>query len=252
MRDSPDDLAVLEQPTLEDEISYLEMTRYMRNQLLRDSDVMSMAWSLELRTPLVDRKFVEAVGRVPAAIRLAGGNRLLQEAVPELPAHVLRQSKRGFQFPFDHWVREEWHDIFAEIDRITPRRLMTWYRYWSLFMLIHFLRSNNLDHGSTGLRSRRVPSAPREEASMVCRFHGVPRPVSAAQTESRNPAISRLAARAASFIEDLRGRRSTIRTPVRPRPRPRPRWFPAARPSCAGVRLSIAAIIQRTPPREAR
>jgi asparagine synthase (glutamine-hydrolysing) len=33
------------QPTLEDEVSYLELTRYMRNQLLRDSDVMSMAWS---------------------------------------------------------------------------------------------------------------------------------------------------------------------------------------------------------------
>jgi asparagine synthase (glutamine-hydrolysing) len=147
------------QPTLADQISYLEMTRYMRNQLLRDSDVMSMAWGLELRTPLADRKFVEAVGRVPATLRLAAGKRLLQEAVPELPAHVVCQSKRGFQFPFDHWVREEWHDIFAEIDRITPRRLMTWYRHWSLFMLIHFLRTNNLDHGSTELRSRRVPSA---------------------------------------------------------------------------------------------
>ena len=33
----------------EDRVSLLEMTRYMRNQLLRDSDVMSMAWGLELR-----------------------------------------------------------------------------------------------------------------------------------------------------------------------------------------------------------
>src|SRR5205085_11042651 len=41
------------QPTLADEVSYLELTRYMRNQLLRDSDVMSMAWSLELRVPFV-------------------------------------------------------------------------------------------------------------------------------------------------------------------------------------------------------
>mgnify|MGYP003406866408 CR=1 FL=1 len=33
----------------------LEISRYTRNQLLRDSDVMSMFWGLQLRVPLVDR-----------------------------------------------------------------------------------------------------------------------------------------------------------------------------------------------------
>jgi asparagine synthase (glutamine-hydrolysing) len=130
------------QPTLADEISYLEMTRYMRNQLLRDSDVMSMAWGLELRTPLVDRKLIETVGKVPARHRLAGGKRLLLQAVPEIPASIAARPKRGFQFPFDQWVRDEWRDIFVEIDELTPPKLMTWYRHWSLFMLIHFLRTN--------------------------------------------------------------------------------------------------------------
>ena len=32
----------------------------MRNQLLRDSDVMSMAWGLELRVPLVDQDFTRS------------------------------------------------------------------------------------------------------------------------------------------------------------------------------------------------
>ena len=41
--------------TPEDEVSFLELSRYMRNQLLRDSDVMSMNWGLELRVPFVDQ-----------------------------------------------------------------------------------------------------------------------------------------------------------------------------------------------------
>jgi asparagine synthase (glutamine-hydrolysing) len=142
------------QPTMGDEISLLEMTRYMRNQLLRDSDVMSMAWGLELRTPLVDRKLIDTVGRIPAGQRLAGGKRLLLDAVPEIPAHVLVHSKRGFRFPFDQWVIDEWRDIFEEIDEIMPRHHITWYRRWCLYMLIHFLRMNGLNCPTfTGRRS---------------------------------------------------------------------------------------------------
>jgi asparagine synthase (glutamine-hydrolysing) len=130
------------QPTLADEISYLEMTRYMRNQLLRDSDAMSMAWGLELRVPLVDRKLIDAVGRIPAQQRLAGGKRVLLDAVPEIPSIVAQRPKRGFRFPFDQWVREEWRDLFEEIERITPLKLTTWYRQWCLFTLNHFLHVN--------------------------------------------------------------------------------------------------------------
>jgi asparagine synthase (glutamine-hydrolysing) len=136
------ELAAPDQPTIADEISYLEMTRYMRNQLLRDSDVMSMAWGLELRTPLVDRKLIDRVGRVPAEQRLAAGKQLLINAVPEIPKFIAQRTKRGFRFPFDQWVREEWSDLFKEIDRIMPPRTMTWYRHWSLFMVTHFLRTN--------------------------------------------------------------------------------------------------------------
>src|SRR5437660_11734898 len=72
------------QPTLEDEVSYLEIARYMRNQLLRDSDVMSMAWNLELRVPLVDVKLIGAIEKIPARLRLASGKRLLLSAVPKI------------------------------------------------------------------------------------------------------------------------------------------------------------------------
>ncbi|MBI3878483.1 MAG: asparagine synthase (glutamine-hydrolyzing) [Verrucomicrobia bacterium] len=128
------------QPTPRDEVSYLELTRYMRNQLLRDSDKMSMAWGLELRVPYVDRKVVETVARIPAALRLAPGKRILLEAVPEIPDWVANRPKRGFLFPYEHWMTEEWHDVFRQIESESPLPLQNWYRRWSIFALENFLK----------------------------------------------------------------------------------------------------------------
>ena len=126
-------------PTAKDEVSYLELTRYMRNQLLRDSDVMSMAWSLELRVPLVDRKLLEAVARIPAAVRLASGKQLLLDAVPEIPEWIRSRPKQGFTFPFEEWVTTQWRDVFGEIEARSPVQLRSWYRTWCLFALEAFM-----------------------------------------------------------------------------------------------------------------
>ncbi|MFM8471669.1 MAG: asparagine synthase (glutamine-hydrolyzing), partial [Limisphaerales bacterium] len=64
-------------PTPEDAVSRLEMTRYLRNQLLRDSDVMSMTHGLELRVPVLDLPLMDALARIPAATRLQAGKRFL-------------------------------------------------------------------------------------------------------------------------------------------------------------------------------
>jgi asparagine synthase (glutamine-hydrolysing) len=133
------------QPTVQDEVSYLEVTRYMRNQLLRDSDVMSMAWSLELRVPFVDRKLVDTIGRIPAAMRLAKGKQILLKAVPEIPEWVARRSKHGFVFPFKDWVTREWRDIFVRIELESPVKLQTWYRCWCIFALNDFIERNGID-----------------------------------------------------------------------------------------------------------
>ena len=138
------------QPTLEDEVSYLELTRYMRNQLLRDSDVMSMAWSLELRVPFVDRKFVETMQRIPAAVRLARGKKILLDAVPEIPAWVRERPKQGFTFPFKDWITDEWHDVFERVETESPVPLKSWYRRWCLLALDTFIQGNRIDtvHGA--------------------------------------------------------------------------------------------------------
>ena len=132
------------QPTVEDDVGYLETTRYMRNQLLKDSDVMSMAWGLELRVPLVDRKLVDAVARIPAGVRYADNKRLLVDAVPEIPAWIVSARKQGFRFPFERWIGPHWSEEFGELDRTSPVPLKTWYRRWCLLTLNHFLRTQGI------------------------------------------------------------------------------------------------------------
>ena len=138
------DATIPDQPTPQDLVAYLESTRYMQFQLLRDSDVFSMAHGLELRVPLVDSRLFEAVNPIPAAIRLAPGKKLLCDAVPEIPSWVANAPKKGFRFPFEHWVRNHWSDRFEQLDRSVPVKLDSWYRKWTLLMLEHFLRANGI------------------------------------------------------------------------------------------------------------
>lgn len=128
-----------------DAVAQLELERYMRNQLLRDSDVFSMAFSLELRVPFVDRKLVEAVARIPAAERLRPGKRLLVEAVPEIPEWVVKQKKRGFVFPFADWMKDDWRTILSERNELAGVTLASWYQKWSIFVLEKWLAAMKIE-----------------------------------------------------------------------------------------------------------
>ncbi|MBV9866471.1 MAG: asparagine synthase (glutamine-hydrolyzing) [Abitibacteriaceae bacterium] len=90
--------------------SRAELSTYTHHQLLRDTDVMSMAHSLEVRVPLLDHKLVEASLKLPAHIKQAGTgpkpllNAALQDLLP--PIISQRTDKQGFTFPFDRWIQQ--------------------------------------------------------------------------------------------------------------------------------------------------
>ncbi len=84
----------------------LESSRYMRNQLLRDSDWTSMAHSLEIRTPLVDRKLTDAVAGLACTGRLGDGKSALPKCLSRpLPSEMLQRPKTGFTVPLWKWIR---------------------------------------------------------------------------------------------------------------------------------------------------
>ncbi|MGA2589624.1 MAG: asparagine synthase (glutamine-hydrolyzing) [Bryobacteraceae bacterium] len=95
---------------------HLEMQRYLHDQLLRDTDVFSMAHSIEVRVPFLDHKVVECVARAPQPEvnrqNRHGNKPLLTEAVGE-PAvcEAARRTKRGFAFPFGKWMRMHSHEL---------------------------------------------------------------------------------------------------------------------------------------------
>jgi asparagine synthase (glutamine-hydrolysing) len=90
------------------EVSWLEMRTYMASTLLRDTDAVSMAQSLEVRVPLLDTPLVEFVGSLPDAARWRPGTQkaLLAEALGDLlPPEILGRKKRTFTLPWEEWLR---------------------------------------------------------------------------------------------------------------------------------------------------
>jgi asparagine synthase (glutamine-hydrolysing) len=89
-------------------ISCLEARSYMVNTLLRDTDSVSMAHSLEVRVPLLDHVLVEFVSRLASDVKIKRGvnKALLVEALKGLvPAETLGLRKRTFTFPWERWLR---------------------------------------------------------------------------------------------------------------------------------------------------
>lgn len=141
----------------------LNRRTYLVDDLLVKTDRMSMAHSLEVRSPLLDHRLVEFAVQVPAGEHLAGRQlkRLLKTAVAGIvPTEVLNRPKQGFGVPLDTWFRT---DLRAEVVgrlvegrprlgehlRLEPvRRLVDEHlagraahgqRLWSLLLLERFL-----------------------------------------------------------------------------------------------------------------
>lgn len=92
-------------------LSYLELKLYMQNQLLKDTDFMSMHHSLEVRVPFVDEYVAQYAGGLSPKVRLGDGsvNKPVLTRVAEkyLPQEIFDRKKMGFTFPFEKWLREE-------------------------------------------------------------------------------------------------------------------------------------------------
>jgi asparagine synthase (glutamine-hydrolysing) len=88
-------------------VSILESSRYMRNQLLRDSDWAGMAHSLEIRVPFVDAVLTERLAGLAATGRFQYAKGALLETLPNgLPPAAMSRQKTGFTVPLWQWLRK--------------------------------------------------------------------------------------------------------------------------------------------------
>jgi len=90
---------------------YVDSKTFMTSLNLNYNDKMSMASSVEVRVPFLDRHFAEWTAlNVPPGLKIKNGvtKHILREAVrPWLPAEVLTQRKAGFAAPVDYWLAHE-------------------------------------------------------------------------------------------------------------------------------------------------
>ncbi|MHC4952292.1 MAG: asparagine synthase (glutamine-hydrolyzing) [Planctomycetota bacterium] len=89
---------------------FLDMQVWLPDDILVKVDRMSMAVSLEARTPFLDHRLVEYVARLPSSARIDGQRTkiVLRDAVRDLvPPEVLGKKKEGFSVPMKNWLRGE-------------------------------------------------------------------------------------------------------------------------------------------------
>ncbi len=107
-----------EAPDFLDATMLVDINSYLPDDLLVKMDIMTMAHSLEARSPFLDHHFMEFAARIPSHLKVRGKTTkyLLRKALGELlPREVLNRGKMGFGVPIGGWFRRELKDWVREI-----------------------------------------------------------------------------------------------------------------------------------------
>lgn len=144
-------------------ISSHEIQNYLLNTLLRDSDITSMAHSLELRPVLLDHILVETALNLTDDFKINQGifKYCLIDATKDIvPEHCWKNRKAGFEMPFNRWmkgclnsrVKDAFHSNFAKQLLTTSylKKIQTDFKngkitrvHWMFFVLFSWLKSNS-------------------------------------------------------------------------------------------------------------
>lgn len=147
------------------EISISESKTYLENVLLRDTDQMSMAHSLEVRAPFLDKDLIEFVLSLPDDFKpIQPPKKLIIDAMGELlPKETWDRKKMGFTLPWKKWMNtdlkpfcEENLEYLLQLNLINHGYLQkllnslndeineSWFEVWNLVILTDWLRRNEI------------------------------------------------------------------------------------------------------------
>ncbi|PGY09894.1 asparagine synthase (glutamine-hydrolyzing) [Bacillus sp. AFS031507] len=103
-----------------DRMQYIDIHTWMRGDILLKADKMTMAHSLELRVPFLDKAVFEVASKIPTSLKTVHGTTkyiLRKAAEGVVPAHVLDRKKLGFPVPIRHWLKNEMNEWAKKIIR---------------------------------------------------------------------------------------------------------------------------------------
>jgi asparagine synthase (glutamine-hydrolysing) len=147
-------------------VSAAEIESYMQHVLLRDSDQMSMAHSLEIRVPFLDHKVVELATHLSNDLKYPSSpKKFLTETFADiLPNEVVNRKKMGFKLPWSVWMKNELKEFtevgFQELynQEIVHEKVLknAWNKFlndneeksfisfWHLSVLGHWMKNNQI------------------------------------------------------------------------------------------------------------
>lgn len=149
------------------QVSLAELSTYLQNVLLRDTDQMSMAHALEVRVPFLDHELVEFVLGVNDLHKFPHTpKQLLVDSLGDLlPREIVDRPKMGFTLPWEQWMKNELKSFCeerltklgqrSEFDEAGVRLLwqrflsgdkrVTWGRVWYLVVLADWIERNGIE-----------------------------------------------------------------------------------------------------------
>ena len=96
---------------------FADFNLVLANDMLKKVDLMSMANSLEVRTPFLDHQLVEYVFSLPSSYKIDKSSRkkILKDTFrKDLPKTVFERKKHGFEVPLEKWFQNELHSYIKD------------------------------------------------------------------------------------------------------------------------------------------
>jgi asparagine synthase (glutamine-hydrolysing) len=103
---------------------YLDINTLLPNEILYFNDMLSMAHSMEVRTPFLDFRLAELACSIPGTLKIRDGKlKYILRRVAEryVPREILERPKEGFVLPKNTWLREGMYPMLGEV--LAPSRL---------------------------------------------------------------------------------------------------------------------------------
>lgn len=148
------------------DLSIIEWKKYLMPVLLRDTDQMGMAHSLEIREPFLDYRLVEYLLQLPDDFKFGKyPKQLLVDAMKnELPIDIIDRSKMGFVLPYELWLKKELKDYveqglnyirnndnfnenyinYLQDSYFNNKNNVRWNMIWILAVFGHWINNNNV------------------------------------------------------------------------------------------------------------
>ncbi len=114
----------------------------MQNQLLKDTDCMSMWHSLEVRVPFLDKELMRVAYNISPDIKFdkkVGKHLLIKAFADILPQEIYQRKKQGFTFPFYKWMHNvqttERRRQYQKIRYTFEKSRLHWSKFWAYLLL---------------------------------------------------------------------------------------------------------------------